>query len=251
MTRLSDRLTPCGPVIDAKAAERAHEAIAKRAGEAMNEVDAAWASLAPIFAASPYLAGLARRDGKRLPMILGGDPDQTLAEILAAAEAVAAEPDFETARRVLRELKADLHLLTAISDLGGVWDLDQVTGALTRFADAVLHAALAQAVRQEVARGALTHVGEGAAGPAPGLFCVAMGKHGAFELNYSSDIDFSIFYAPEKLQVAEGHEPQAVAVRIANHLGRILQERTGDGYVFRIDLRLRPDPSSTPPAMPV
>ncbi|MDR7232415.1 glutamate-ammonia-ligase adenylyltransferase [Caulobacter sp. BE264] len=251
MTRLSDRLTPCGPVIDAKAAERAHEAIAKRAGEAMTEVDAAWPSLAPIFAASPYLAGLARRDGKRLPMILGGDPDQTLAEILAAAEAVAAEPDFETARRVLRELKADLHLLTAISDLGGVWDLDQVTGALTRFADAVLHAALAQAVRQEVARGALTHVGDGAAGPAPGLFCVAMGKHGAFELNYSSDIDFSIFYAPEKLPVAEGHEPQAVAVRIANHLGRILQERTGDGYVFRIDLRLRPDPSSTPPAMPV
>lgn len=251
MTRLADRLTPCGPVIDAKAAERAHEAIAKRAGEAMNDVDAAWASLAPIFAASPYLAGLARRDGKRLPMILSGDPDQTLAAVLSQAEAITAEPDFETARRVLRELKADLHLLTAISDLGGVWDLDQVTGALTRFADAVLHAALAQAVRQEVARGALTHVGEGAAGPAPGLFCVAMGKHGAFELNYSSDIDFSIFYAPEKLQVAEGHEPQAVAVRIANHLGRILQERTGDGYVFRIDLRLRPDPSSTPPAMPV
>ena len=251
MTRLADRLTPCGPVIDAKAAERAHEAIAKRAGEAMNDVDAAWASLAPIFAASPYLAGLARRDGKRLPMILSGDPDQTLAAVLSQAEAITAEPDFETARRVLRELKADLHLLTAISDLGGVWDLDQVTGALTRFADAVLHAALAQAVRQEVARGALTHVGEGAGGPAPGLFCVAMGKHGAFELNYSSDIDFSIFYAPEKLQVAEGHEPQAVAVRIANHLGRILQERTGDGYVFRIDLRLRPDPSSTPPAMPV
>ncbi|AAK24717.1 glutamate-ammonia-ligase adenylyltransferase, putative [Caulobacter vibrioides CB15] len=251
MSKLADRLAPCGPVLDPKAAERAYEAIAKRAGEAMGQVDAAWGSLAPVFAASPYLAGLARRDGKRLPRILGGDPGETLAAILAAAEAVAAEPDFETARRVLRELKADLHLLTAISDLGGVWDLDQVTGALTRFADAVLHAALAQAVRQEVSRGALTHVGDGSAGPAPGLFCVAMGKHGAFELNYSSDIDFSIFYAPEKLPVAEGHEPQAVAVRIANHLGRILQERTGDGYVFRIDLRLRPDPSSTPPAMPV
>ncbi|WP_164468185.1 bifunctional [glutamine synthetase] adenylyltransferase/[glutamine synthetase]-adenylyl-L-tyrosine phosphorylase [Caulobacter vibrioides] len=251
MSKLADRLAPCGPVLDPKAAERAYEAIAKRAGEAMGQVDAAWGSLAPVFAASPYLAGLARRDGKRLPRILGGDPGETLAAILAAAEAVAAEPDFETARRGLRELKADLHLLTAISDLGGVWDLDQVTGALTRFADAVLHAALAQAVRQEVSRGALTHVGDGAAGPAPGLFCVAMGKHGAFELNYSSDIDFSIFYAPEKLPVAEGHEPQAVAVRIANHLGRILQERTGDGYVFRIDLRLRPDPSSTPPAMPV
>lgn len=251
MTKLADRLAPCGPVLDPKAAERAHEAIAKRAGEAMGQVDAVWTSLAPIFAASPYLTGLARRDGQRLPRILGGDPGETLSAILSQAEAIAAEPDFETARRALRELKADLHLLTAISDLSGVWDLDQVTGALTRFADAVLHAALAQAVRQEVDRGALTHVSDGPAGPAPGLFCVAMGKHGAFELNYSSDIDFSIFYAPEKLPVAEGHEPQAVAVRIANHLGRVLQERTGDGYVFRIDLRLRPDPSSTPPAMPV
>ncbi len=248
---LADRLAPCGPVLDAKAAERAHEMIAKRVGEGMARIEAAWPALAPVFAASPYLAGLARRDGRRLPMILEGDPDQTLSAILTAAEAVAAEPDFETARRTLRELKADLHLLTALCDLSGVWDLDAVTGALSRFADASLKAALAQAVRQEVDRGALTHLREGDAGPAPGLFCVAMGKHGAFELNYSSDIDFSIFYAPEKLPVAEGHEPQGVAVRIANHLGRVLQERTADGYVFRIDLRLRPDPSSTPPAMPV
>ncbi|MBO9545669.1 bifunctional [glutamine synthetase] adenylyltransferase/[glutamine synthetase]-adenylyl-L-tyrosine phosphorylase [Caulobacter sp.] len=251
MTQLADRLVPCGPILDAKAAERAHEAIAKRVGEAMAGVDAAWAALAPVFAASPYLASLARKDGQRLPRILGGDPGENLTMILAAAEAVAAEPDFETARKTLRELKADLHLLTALCDLSGVWDLDAVTGALTRFADATLRAALAQAVRQEVDRGALTHVGAGEDGPAPGLFCIAMGKHGAFELNYSSDIDFSIFYAPEKLQVADGVEPQAVAVRIANHLGRVLQERTADGYVFRIDLRLRPDPSSTPPAMPV
>jgi glutamate-ammonia-ligase adenylyltransferase len=119
MTRLADRLIPCGPVLDAKAAERAHEAIAKRVGEALGGVDAAWPALAPVFSASSYLASLARRDGKRLPRILEGDPDQNLTTILAAAEAVAAEPDFETARRVLRELKADLHLLTALCDLGG------------------------------------------------------------------------------------------------------------------------------------
>lgn len=251
MTRLLERLTPCGPVVDPKAAERAHEAITRRVGEAAPLVEAVWPALAPVFAASPYLAGLARRDAKRLPSILDGDPDERLARILAEAEAVGAEPDFETARRTMRELKADLHLLTALCDLGGVWDLDAVTAALTRFADATLHASLTQAVRLEVARGALTHVGEGPEGPAPGLFCIAMGKHGAFELNYSSDIDFSIFYDPEALPAAEGVEPQGVAVRIANHLGRLLAERTVDGYVFRIDLRLRPDPSSTPPAMPI
>ncbi|MBI1684945.1 bifunctional [glutamine synthetase] adenylyltransferase/[glutamine synthetase]-adenylyl-L-tyrosine phosphorylase [Caulobacter hibisci] len=249
--RLDERLAPCGPIIDDKAAERAHEGIARRVGERMASIDAAWPALAPVFAASPYLAGLARRDGARLPTILDSDPQARLSQILAAAEAVAAEPDFETARRILRDLKADLHLLTALCDLGGVWDLDAVTGALTRFADASLHAALAQAARVEVARGALTHVGDGADGPNPGLFCIAMGKHGAFELNYSSDIDFSIFYAPEALPVSDGTEPQGVAVRLTQHLGRMLAERTADGYVFRIDLRLRPDPSSTPPAMPI
>ncbi|KRA59936.1 glutamate-ammonia-ligase adenylyltransferase [Caulobacter sp. Root655] len=251
MTRLLERLSPCGPIVDPKAAERAHEAVGKKVGEAMPVVEAVWPALAPVFSASPYLAGLARRDGRRLPLILESDPDARLAEILVAAEAVAAEPDFETARRVLRDLKADLHLLTALCDLGGAWDLDAVTGALTRFADAALQASLAQAARLEVTRGALTHVGGGLDGPIPGLFCIAMGKHGAFELNYSSDIDFSIFYAPEALPVAEGVEPQGVAVRLTQHLGRMLAERTADGYVFRIDLRLRPDPSSTPPAMPI
>ncbi len=255
MTRLLERLAPCGPIVDPKAAERAHEGIARRAGEKMAAIDAAWPALAPVFAASPYLAGLARRDGARLPTILESDPQARLSDILAAAEAVAAEPDFETARKTLRELKADLHLLTALADLGGVWDLDAVTSALTRFADASLHAALAQAARVEVARGALTHVGpmggDGEDGPIPGLFCIAMGKHGAHELNYSSDIDFSIFYAPEALPVSDGTEPQGVAVRLTQHLGRMLAERTADGYVFRIDLRLRPDPSSTPPAMPI
>ena len=252
MTRLLERLAPCGPIADPKAAERAYEAIIRKVGEAAAvQVEAAWPALGPVFGASSYLASLARRDGRRLPWILDGDPEARLGEILAAARSVADEPDFETARKTLRELKADLHLLTALCDLGGVWGLDAVTAALTHFADAALQAALAQAVRAEVARGSLTGVGEGARGPAPGLFCIAMGKHGAFELNYSSDIDFSIFYAPDALPVAEGIEPQGVAVRIANHLGRILQERTADGYVFRIDLRLRPDPSSTPPAMPI
>jgi glutamate-ammonia-ligase adenylyltransferase len=78
-----------------------------------------------------------------------------------------------------------------------------------------------------------------------------MGKQGAFELNYSSDIDVSVFYDPDKLPLAEGVEAQAFAVRLTHRLADLMQARTGEGYVFRIDLRLRPDPSSTPPAVPV
>ena len=242
---LSDLLKPCGPILDAKAAERTAEVLA----EAF-EVPA-WEALAPVFGASPYLAGLARRRPEGLRRTLEGDPGERLEGILAEAVAQGAEADRETAKRVLRELKADLHLLTALCDLGGVWDLDQVTGALSRFADAALQASLAHAARAEVERGRLTHVGDGEAGPVPGLFCIAMGKHGAFELNYSSDIDFTVFYEPDALPLADGAEPAAVAVRITQLVAGMLQDRTADGYVFRVDLRLRPDPSSTQPAVAV
>ncbi|MCM3060837.1 hypothetical protein, partial [Bacillus subtilis] len=79
----------------------------------------------------------------------------------------------------------------------------------------------------------------------------AMGKHGASELNYSSDIDISVFYEPSALPLAEGVEPQGFAVRLAQAVSRLMQDRTPEGYVFRVDLRRRPDPSSTPPAVPV
>src|SRR3954465_10977067 len=88
MTRLLERLTPCGPVVDPKAAERAHETITRRVGEAAPLVEAAWPAPAPVFAASPYLTGLARRDGQRLPSILDAEPEARLARILAAAESV-------------------------------------------------------------------------------------------------------------------------------------------------------------------
>ena len=242
---LAEHLKPCGPIIDAKAAERTREILAGSV-----EVGA-WAALAPVFGASPYLAGLARRRPEGLAATLGGDPAQRLDGIVAETLAQGDEPDPEVARRRLRELKADLHLLTALCDLGGAWDLDEVTGALSRFADAALRASLVHASRSEVERGRLTELGEGEAGPIPGLFCIAMGKHGAFELNYSSDIDFTVFYEPDALPLVYGAEPAAVAVRVTQVLSGMLQDRTEDGYVFRIDLRLRPDPSSTQAAVPV
>ncbi|MDO8295112.1 MAG: bifunctional [glutamine synthetase] adenylyltransferase/[glutamine synthetase]-adenylyl-L-tyrosine phosphorylase [Caulobacter sp.] len=248
MTRLADRITPCGPIIDTRAAERTRELLAEKIGGPAFE--AAWPALAPVFGASPYLAGLARRRPAALRETLESDPEDRLGDILQLAHAQADEPDDEVGRRVLRELKADLHLLTAIADLGGVWDLDQVTGALARFADAALHAAVALTARAEIARGRLVAVEPGPAGPIPGLMIIAMGKHGAFELNYSSDIDISFFYEPERLPLAEGVEAGDEAVRIAHGVARALQDRTADGYVFRVDLRLRPDPSSTPPAVP-
>jgi glutamate-ammonia-ligase adenylyltransferase len=243
--RLADELKPCGPAVDGKAAARAREIIGPSA-----VVDAAWPALAPVFAASPYLAGLARRDPARLIALLEGDPDARLTDLLQRTTAVA-RGELGAAEAELRRLKGELHLLTALCDLGGVWDLDAVTGALTRFADAAVVSALAVAARGELEAGRLTRLGEGDEGPVPGWFCIAMGKQGAYELNYSSDIDVSVFFDPDALPLAEGVEPQAFAVRLTHRVADLMQARTADGYVFRMDLRLRPDPSSTPPAVPV
>jgi glutamate-ammonia-ligase adenylyltransferase len=245
---LADALSPCGPVVDAKAAERAREIIAETLWTPT--LQQAWPALAPVFGASPYLASLARRDPERLDALLASDPAARLEDLLRRTAAVAELPP-DAAARPLRLLKQELHLLAALADVGGVWDLDQVTGALTRFADAAVAAALTVAARAELAAGRISRLGEGDAGPVPGWFCLAMGKQGAYELNYSSDIDVSVFYEPDRLPLAPGVEPEAFAVRLTKALSELMQARTGDGYVFRMDLRLRPDPSSTQPAVPV
>jgi glutamate-ammonia-ligase adenylyltransferase len=245
---LGARLAPCGPVFDPKAAARVHEILAESG--AVPGLEAAWPALEPIFGASPYLAGLARREPARLQSLLDEAPERRLTDILARTAAVC-DGELDGAGRTLRRLKAELHLMTALADLGGAWDLEAVTGALTTFADAATGAALAVAAREELAAGRMARLGEGAEGPVPGWFCIAMGKQGAYELNYSSDIDISVFYEPELLPLAAGQESAAFAVRLTKRVAELLQGRTADGYVFRVDLRLRPDPSSTPPAVPV
>ena len=79
---------------------------------------------------------------------------------------------------------------------------------------------MAAVVRIEIDRGRLTRAGDGETGPLPGLFCVAMGKYGAFELNYSSDIDISFFYEPSALPLAEGVEHHQFASRFAQGFWR-------------------------------
>ena len=74
-----------------------------------------------------------------------------------------------------------------------------------------------------------------------GLVVLAMGKYGAHELNYSSDIDLIVFYSRECARLGPAIDHAPFFVQITRDLVHILQERTADGYVFRTDLRLRPD----------
>ena len=240
------------PVVDPAAAERARDILAEAARHDgwQDRFESAWSALAPVFSASPYLAGLVRRRPQRLAAMLAATPAKRLDAILASARACAGA-SADVAESELRELKAQLHLLTAVADVCGAWDLDQVTSALTRFADDAVNAAVAIAARENFAAGKTGRIGAGVEGPMPGLFFLAMGKMGAFELNYSSDIDLSAFYEAEAMPIVAGVEPASFAIRFVERVASLLQRRTSEGYVFRVDLRLRPDPSSTHKAVSV
>jgi len=202
---------------------------------------------------TPYLKRLIDR---RPDLITNADtawPDRLLSEALANANAIAATPPpMEDGMRILRQGKDAVHLACAIADLSGAWPLQRVTGALTDYADAVLRAAMALGARERIERGDIvaSNAGEDV-GPIAGFTLIAMGKMGAGELNYSSDIDFSVFFDPQQLAVAHAQEPRVAAVRLVAPIVRALEEVTADGYVFRTDLRLRPDPSSTPVAVSI
>jgi len=152
---LADSLIAAGPVTNIAAADRLHETLTEAAdADGWREtLDAAWPALAPVAGASPYLAGLMRRRPAHLRSMLEADPVEALERIIRDTDALDAEPD--AVRAPLRVLKADLHLLTALADLGGVWDLEQVTDALSRFADASCRAALRAVAAEQRARGRL------------------------------------------------------------------------------------------------
>ena len=147
--------------------------------------------------------------------------------------------------RLLRQMKSEAALLIALCDIGGVWPVMQVTAALTDLAVAAVQSALRYLLRQEAARERLSPADPDRPEADSGLFVLAMGKMGARELNYSSDIDLIVFFDGASRIIPDNVDAAPVFVRITQRVVKLLQERTGDGYVFRADLRLRPDPAST------
>ncbi len=208
-----------------------------------------WEGAASAAAAhAPYLGRLLARREDICRDIDAAWPERLIEEAISHANAIAvAPPPIDEGMRVLRRAKDAVHLAAAIADLAGAWPLVQVTAGLSDFADAVMRAALALAAREQ---GRLTGaICDDEFGPIAGFALIAMGKLGAGELNYSSDIDFSVFFDDQTLAAAGVREPRVAAVRLVAPLVRALEEVTADGYVFRTDLRLRPDPGATPVAV--
>ncbi|MBW6396457.1 bifunctional [glutamine synthetase] adenylyltransferase/[glutamine synthetase]-adenylyl-L-tyrosine phosphorylase [Roseomonas sp. HJA6] len=203
---------------------------------------------------SPYLADLAIRESAALLAIAQDGPDEAFARALDPLTRIDPETPRAAVATVLRQAKRQGALAAAVGDITGLWPLDRVTGALSDLAEASIDAACAHLLRDAAARGELRVTGAARTEPRlvgrnSGLVVLGMGKLGGRELNYSSDVDLMVLYDPAAAYHAD--RAGAVYVRIARDLVRLLEERTAEGYVFRTDLRLRPDPAATPLAVSI
>ena len=207
-------------------------------------------TLAAVFGNSPYLRRTALRAPDDLPTLLLKPPETALDDILAAmATAARDEEPIESLMRHLRIAKRRAHFLIALADITSVWRESEVMQAISRFADGAVSAALARLLADAGRAGDLSIADMSAPEAGSALVVVAMGKHGAMELNYSSDIDFIVVYDPGAIEYSGRRSLRECFIRIVQNLVKVLQEMTGDGYVLRTDLRLRPDPSVTPVAI--
>lgn len=206
---------------------------------------------------SPYLSDMARVDPGLLEKALYAPLEAELAREIALARAAWQEPPEEATSpetslmNRLRLAKRRVSFLTALADLSHFFDARQTTLWLSRLAEACASAAVDFLLLSLHESGKLKLVDPASPSRSSGLILLGMGKLGAQELNYSSDIDLVIFFDPSSNIVPDPDEASETFARLARRLVRIMQERTAFGYVFRTDLRLRPDPGSTPLAIPV
>ena len=190
---------------------------------------------------SPYLHALVAKEAEWLEGALE-TPESSLDALFAALQT----EDTKALPNALRQAKRRVALLTALADLGGVWPLLTVTQALSDFADLASDVAVKAMISQEIQRGKLPGATEDDIASAAGLVCLAMGKMGAGELNYSSDIDLICLFDETRYDRDDYLAARSALVRATRKAMAMLSDLTGEGYVFRTDLRLRPDPAVTP-----
>ncbi|WP_170358899.1 glutamine-synthetase adenylyltransferase [Ruegeria arenilitoris] len=190
---------------------------------------------------SPYLKGLIEHERDWLPSALQ-EPDQAFADVMDAARAL--PPD--QLKSGLRQAKRRMALLTALADLAGAWPLEKVTAALTDFGALAADVAAKAEIAALIRRGKLPGMTEGDVETAAGMIILAMGKMGAHELNYSSDIDLIVLFDETRFDPDDFFDARQGMVRATRNFCATLSDKTADGYVFRTDLRLRPDPAVTP-----
>jgi glutamate-ammonia-ligase adenylyltransferase len=259
---LLSRLTKAPPVSDLR---RAKARLADLAGRVRDQPEAA--DLLPhleqgclrdlllsLADHSTFLWQLVASDPARMAMLARHAPEESHRAIVESQANLFRElrSGARTRDDVVRAFRRNRNahaLLVALADIGGIWGVEEATGALSDFADSSVRGGVDLVLTETADLGRIVLADPEKPGEGSGFTVLALGKHGAGELNYSSDIDLVIFFDPQSSALPEGAEPATLYTRIAQQLARLLQERTPDGYVHRVDYRLRPDPGSTPTAV--
>lgn len=191
---------------------------------------------------SPYLSNLITRNGAFVGELASRDAKEVFAELLDA-------PGTGNLSLDLRLLKQKAALLIALADLGGVWEPGQVTHALSRLARHAIGSALEGLWQEMAERDALPDAASSLSPKECGLVILGMGKLGADELNYSSDIDLIVLFDETRYAEEDYAAVRSAFVKLTKRLVQTLSAQTEEGYVFRTDLRLRPNPAVTPVCM--
>ena len=204
--------------------------------------------LAAIFGNSPFLTRCLLRDLSFAKTLLERKPEELFSEIL---ETIPSWQSLEQSDLMakLRDARLNVALLVAAADIGGLWSLSKVTQALSAFGVVAIKTAVNHLLMRAAGAGELALRDESRPALDCGFTVFGMGKVGASELNYSSDIDLIALFDEEKASYTGSKSAQDLFVRLTRELVKMLQKRTADGYVFRMDLRLRPDTGSSPLAM--
>ena len=196
---------------------------------------------------SPFMRTIAESQPEWVASLAELAPDAAFASLVPTGSP--SSPDSMV--RQLRRAKRRMSFLVALADLGGVWPLAKVMQSITEFADHAVQKCLESLVLQAASRGRLILADNCRDEDLGGLFVLAMGKMGAFELNYSSDIDLILLYDDRKYPERDQLSIRNEFVRITRRFVSLMSAYSEDGYVFRTDLRLRPDPLVTPVCMPM
>ena len=209
--------------------------------------------LVSIFSNSPYLTKLLFKHTDFTLKLFENDADTLIEEIFSNLKSRSLEFSSQTdLMRTLRIAKAEMALTVGIADLSGKWPLSKITKTLSEFAQISLEITVNYLLREGIASGNIDHdFEEGNEGKNSGYIILAMGKLGGYELNYSSDIDLIVLFDPEVIKYTGRRSVQDFFVKLTQKLVKIISDRTEDGYVFRTDLRLRPDPGATAVAISV
>jgi glutamate-ammonia-ligase adenylyltransferase len=233
---------PLPRIFDPARAERTLEAL----DGAIAEIPAATRDVfASAFGNSPYLCRLALRDRESLHELWDSGSASVVEQSVLQAQQAHEAHNAGEAMAILRNAKRRAALAIALADIAGLWNVDVVTGALTRLADASVGGALRFLLRETACKAEMVERDPHRLEAETGVVLLAMGKAGAFELNYSSDLDLVAFYDAERFPFRKRGDARAAAVDLVRGVVRLLGETTADGYVFRVDLRLRPDAGAT------